>query len=71
MFGFAGVWGAVKPSSSVHALPALEAASTNEPLRQATARVFESWISAAAEQFERAGIPASTARELALSTLND
>jgi AcrR family transcriptional regulator len=48
---------------------ALEVASTNEPLRQATADVFESWISAAAERFERAGMTRGSARELALSAL--
>ena len=48
---------------------ALEVASTNEPLRQATAAVFESWITAAAERFSAAGIADSTARELATSAL--
>jgi AcrR family transcriptional regulator len=48
---------------------ALEVASTNEPLRQATADVFESWISATAKRFERASIARGTARRLALSAL--
>jgi len=48
---------------------ALEVASTNEPLRQATADVFESWIAGAAERFAAAGIPAATARELAMAML--
>src|SRR5438093_1903387 len=41
---------------------ALEVASTNEPLRQATADVFELWISAATEYFAAAGIPRARAR---------
>jgi AcrR family transcriptional regulator len=48
---------------------ALEVASTSEPLRQATADVFESWIAAATERFAAAGIDAGRARELATSTL--
>lgn len=48
---------------------ALEVASTNEALRQATADVFESWTAAATTRFTGAGIPAGTARELAVSTL--
>ena len=48
---------------------ALEVASSNEPLREATADVFESWIAAATERFAAAGIDAGRARELATSTL--
>jgi AcrR family transcriptional regulator len=48
---------------------ALEVASTNETLRQATADVFESWIAAATERFSRAGISDTEARELAISAL--
>jgi len=48
---------------------ALEVASSSEPLRQATADVFESWITAAAQQFAGAGIAPTRARELAISTL--
>jgi hypothetical protein len=48
---------------------ALEVASTNEPLRQATADVFDSWITAAVERIVGAGIPPDRARELALSML--
>jgi AcrR family transcriptional regulator len=49
---------------------ALEVASSNEPLREATAEVFESWIVAATERFETADFGASTARELAIATIN-
>jgi AcrR family transcriptional regulator len=48
---------------------ALEVASTNEPLRKATAEVFDSWIDAASEYFRAAGAPHDRARELALSML--
>jgi AcrR family transcriptional regulator len=48
---------------------ALEVASTNEPLRKATAEVFESWIEGATEYFAAARIPRETARELAFSML--
>ena len=46
---------------------ALEVASTNEPLRHATADVFETWIDAAAAYFAAAGIAADAARALAVS----
>jgi AcrR family transcriptional regulator len=49
---------------------ALEVASTNEPLRQATADVFDSWITGATEYYVLAGIPRARARELALSMLS-
>jgi AcrR family transcriptional regulator len=48
---------------------ALEVASTNETLREATADVFESWIEAATERAVAAGIPTRKARELAFSFL--
>jgi AcrR family transcriptional regulator len=48
---------------------ALEVASTNEPLREATAEVFESWIDAASAYFTAAEIPSERARELAFSML--
>jgi AcrR family transcriptional regulator len=48
---------------------ALEVASTNEPLRQASADVFDLWIDGATQYFAAAGIPARAARELALSML--
>jgi AcrR family transcriptional regulator len=49
---------------------ALEVASTNEPLRQATADVFETWIDAATAYFAAAGIAAEAAQALALSMLS-
>ena len=48
---------------------ALEVASTNEPLRQATAEVFDSWIASGTERFAQAGIPRGKARELAITLI--
>ena len=49
---------------------ALEVASSNEPLRIATAEVFESWIVAASARFAAAGLSAAAARELAIAFIN-
>jgi AcrR family transcriptional regulator len=48
---------------------ALEVASTSEPLRRATADVFEDWIEGATARFAAAGIARDTARALALHVL--
>jgi AcrR family transcriptional regulator len=48
---------------------ALEVASTNEPLRLATADVFVSWIDAGTARFSAAGIPKRKARELTINLL--
>jgi AcrR family transcriptional regulator len=45
---------------------ALEVSSSSEVMRVACAEVFESWIDAGAERFERFGAPPETARELAI-----
>ena len=45
---------------------ALEVASTNEQLREATADVFESWIAALTFKLADAGIAGARARELAI-----
>ena len=45
---------------------ALEVASTNDTLRQATAEVFESWIAKTAEMLQDSGIGRSKARRLAM-----
>jgi hypothetical protein len=45
---------------------ALEVASTSEPLREATAEVFESWITGASARLVDAGIDARRARELSI-----
>jgi AcrR family transcriptional regulator len=48
---------------------ALEVSSTNEPMRQACAEVFESWIDAAAGRLGDSGLPRARARALAISML--
>jgi AcrR family transcriptional regulator len=45
---------------------ALEVASASEPLRLATAEVFEGWIGGGGERFAAAGVPENEARELAV-----
>jgi AcrR family transcriptional regulator len=49
---------------------ALDVASTSEPLRQATAEVFASWIAALATRFAAAGITVDTTRPLAIAVLS-
>jgi AcrR family transcriptional regulator len=67
---FAGAAEHLHETDYVDACPiatvALEVSSTSEPLRQACADAFESWIAAGAERFERAGIASEAARELAI-----
>ena len=48
---------------------ALEVSSTSEPMREACAEVFESWIDALAGRHEAAGIDSHQARELAIAFL--
>ena len=48
---------------------ALEVASTSEPLRKATADVFESWVDAASERAVAAGVDEATARHLAITLI--
>ncbi len=71
---FAGAAETLRETDYADACPiatvALEVASTNEPLREATAEVFESWIAAATEYFAAAQIPRDVARGLALSMLS-
>ncbi len=50
---------------------ALEVASTNEPLRQATAEVFTAWIDAGTEKFAKFGISREAARTLTITTVNN
>jgi len=49
---------------------ALEVASTNDTLRQATADVFESWIDASTAYYTAAGLSDEKARALSLSILS-
>ncbi len=48
---------------------ALEVSSSSEPMREACAQVFESWISAGASRHLDAGISAARARELTIAML--
>ena len=48
---------------------ALEVASTDETLRQATAGVFASWITALSRRIVSAGVDEATATELAISVI--
>jgi AcrR family transcriptional regulator len=48
---------------------ALEVASTNEVLREATSDVFTAWTSAAVSRFIAAGIPDDSARSLASAVI--
>ena len=48
---------------------ALEVASTNDALRQATHDVFESWLTTIAGHLVEVGVDGETARSLALSTV--
>jgi Transcriptional regulator len=67
---FSGAAEVLRQSDYADACPiatvALEVASTSEPLREATADVFEGWIAAGAAHFATAGVPGSQARELAI-----
>ena len=67
---FAGAAEVLRQSDYADACPiatvALEVASTSEPLREATADVFESWIDAGTARFAAAGVPEGKARELAI-----
>jgi AcrR family transcriptional regulator len=71
---FAGAAETLRETDYADACPiatvALEVASTSEPLRLATAEVFESWIAAAGAYFAAAGIPEARARELAFTMLS-
>ncbi len=70
---FAGAAETLRETGYADACPiatvALEVASTNEPLRQATAEVFERWITSSTERFSAAGIPEPKARELAIGMI--
>jgi AcrR family transcriptional regulator len=71
---FAGAAATLRETDYADACPiatvALEVASTNEPLREATAEVFDSWIVGASEYFVAAGIPRGQARALAFAMLS-
>jgi AcrR family transcriptional regulator len=66
---FAGAAAHLQQTGYADACPiatvALEISSTSEPMRQACADVFESWLAAGAQRFIAAGIGPARARELA------
>ena len=71
---FAGAAETLRQTGYADACPietiALEVASTNEPLRRATADVFESWIESGRKGFRRAGIGDDRARSLAIGLIS-
>jgi AcrR family transcriptional regulator len=71
---FAGAAEVLRATDYADACPiatvALEVASRSEPLREATADVFGSWITGVAGRFEDFGIPGGRARELAILLIN-
>ncbi|MDE0856457.1 MAG: TetR/AcrR family transcriptional regulator, partial [Nevskia sp.] len=71
---FAGAAETLRQTDYADACPiatiALEVASSSEPLRQATAEVFDSWIEGLAQRFREAGVPGRKSRELAVFLLS-
>jgi AcrR family transcriptional regulator len=67
---FAGAAEHVQDTGYADACPiatvALEVSSSSEPMREACAEVFESWLAAGAARFTAAGLPEDTARGLAI-----
>jgi len=70
---FAGAAETLRQTGYADACPietvALEVATTNEPLRRATAEVFGSWIESGTRGFRRAGIRSHEARSLAIGLI--
>jgi AcrR family transcriptional regulator len=71
---FAGAAEVLRETDYADACPiatvALEVASASEPLRQATAEVFERWVTGAAARLADGGVPHERARELAILLFN-
>ena len=70
---FAGAAETLRQTDYADACPiatvALEVASTNDVLREATAKVFAAWIESAVQRFVAGGIEPAPARELAIATI--
>jgi AcrR family transcriptional regulator len=70
---FAGAAETLRETDYADACPiatvALEVSSASEPMREACAEVFESWLAAVSDRFRAAGIPRARSRELAVSLL--
>jgi AcrR family transcriptional regulator len=71
---FAGAAQTLRETDYADACPiatvALEVSSTSEPMREACAEVFESWIDAAARRLSQEGVPRRRARALSVSLLS-
>jgi AcrR family transcriptional regulator len=71
--GFAGAAEVLRQTDYADACPietvALEVASTNEPLRQVTAEIFEAWIQSATVRMAAAGVAEATARRLGIGLI--
>jgi AcrR family transcriptional regulator len=71
---FAGAAEVLRQTDYADACPiatvALEVASTSEPLRQATAEVFESWTRAVSARLCEGGVAPADARDLAILMIN-
>ena len=69
---FSGAGEVLRASDFADACPiatiALEVASTSEPMRLAAAAAFESWLAVLQLRFVEAGMPAATAREVAVES---
>jgi AcrR family transcriptional regulator len=67
---FAGAADHVRETDYADACPiatvSLEISSTSEPMREACAEVFESWIAAGSARFAAAGLTEATANKLAI-----
>jgi AcrR family transcriptional regulator len=70
---FAGAAALLEDSEYADACPiatvALEVSSTSEPMREACADVFESWIAAGLPRFTAEGLDEETARELVVAMI--
>jgi AcrR family transcriptional regulator len=70
---FAGAAEHVRETDYADACPiatvSLEISSTSEPMREACADVFESWIAAGSPRFVAAGLSAAKARELTIAMI--
>jgi AcrR family transcriptional regulator len=70
---FAGAAQTLRETDYADACPiatvALEVSSTSEPMRQACAEVFSSWVDGATERLVESGLPRKRSRELAISML--
>jgi AcrR family transcriptional regulator len=70
---FAGAAQTLRETDYADACPiatvALEVSSTNEPMRQACADVFEGWVDGATERLTETGLTRKRSRELAFSLI--